>query len=102
MVQFTPEEMGDCPDCGTAYAGNIESQPVELPDGPWKDDKAVVVYCEDCGYVWSVGRYYDSSGEEASGPQECELCGDEVDELTLTSDSHPEGANHLVGECCTV
>ena len=39
---------------------------------------------------------------EPTETYECELCGGEVDELTLTSDSHPEGVNHLVGECCAL
>jgi len=33
---------------------------------------------------------------------QCELCGGIADEPTLTTDSHPEGPNHLVGRCCAV
>lgn len=30
----------------------------------------------------------------------CQLCGEPVEDYTLTSDSHPEGVNLLVGDCC--
>ena len=44
----------------------------------------------------------DDTAQSADGTMQCELCGGGVDDLTLTTDSHPEGVNHLVGECCTV
>jgi len=30
----------------------------------------------------------------------CELCGKLIDSPVLTGDSHPEGPNYVVGECC--
>jgi hypothetical protein len=30
----------------------------------------------------------------------CELCGEATESPVLTGDSHPEGPNHVVGDCC--
>jgi hypothetical protein len=35
-----------------------------------------------------------------TGTKRCELCGGSVEASILTADSHPEGPNHLVGQCC--
>ena len=36
----------------------------------------------------------------SSDTKRCELCREIVESYTLTSDSHPEGPNHVVGQCC--
>ena len=40
------------------------------------------------------------SGQSSAGTDRCELCGQFVGSITLTADSHPEGPNRLVGQCC--